>query len=334
MLSRIPGSIRRSLLILMIITFLLGACAAYAPMSGSDYDKGLGEAAMEAPSAPMIPRQSFGETNKLAVGEHSEESAVSEPSTERLVIKNASLTLVVEDPSASMDAIGQLAEDMGGYIVNAEVYKQELESGLQVPRASITIRIPAEKLNEALGKIKSKSNQDPQSESINSQDVTSEYVDLQSRLKNLEAAETQLTEIMGSANKTEEVLAVYNELVEVRGEIEVIKGQIKYYEQSATFSSVRVELLADEAVQPLTIGSWQPQGVAKDAVQALINTFKFLANALIWIIIFILPVILVIYLVFFLPLSRLWRAWRKRRATKQMKESQMLDNPDIQKPRE
>lgn len=315
MFTKFPTSIQRTLIILLTTTFLLGACAAYAPTQSADYEA----AVAEAPPLPSAPKQSFGEANKYAAGEYTEESVAIDETTERLVIKNASLTLVVEDPSVSMNAIGQMAEEMGGFIVNADVYKQELESGLQVPRASIQIRIPAERLNEALDRIKSESSQDPQSESINSQDVTSEYVDLQSRLKNLEAAEAQLTEIMGSANKTEDVLAVYNELVEVRGEIEVIKGQIKYYEQSAAFSAVQVELLADEAVQPLSIGAWQPQGVAKEAVQALINTFKFLANMLIWIIIFLLPVLLVLYVVFFLPLSFLWRAWRKRRAAKKVK---------------
>jgi hypothetical protein len=112
------------------------------------------------------------------------------------------------------------------------------------------------------------------------------------------------------------VLNVYNQLVQVREQIEVIKGQIKYYEQSAALSSISVELIADEAVQPLEIGGWRPDGVAKDALQALINTLKFLANALIWIIIYILPVLLVLYVIVFLPLSLVWRAWKRRRAAR------------------
>ena len=247
-----------------------------------------------------------GEYQKIA-----DSSAVAQ--TERIVIKNASLSLSVEDPSASMDAIAEMAEEMGGFVVNANLYKQELESGVQVPRASITVRVPAEKLNQALSQIKSESDQDPLSESIDSQDVTRDYVDLQSRLKNLEATEAKLTEIMDDAIKTEDVLSVYNQLVNVREQIEVIKGQINYYQESAALSAISVELLADEAVQPLTIGGWQPVGVAKDAIQALINTAKFLVNAIIWIVIYVLPVLALLYLIFILPLSLLWRAWRKRR---------------------
>lgn len=303
-LSIIP--IRRSWTLSAIGILLLSACAApQAASFAPEYEKGVAE----APAAPPLaePVERAGEADYGAT------TNISYQTTERVVIKDANLTLVVQDPSESMGSISQMAEEMGGFVVSANMYMQELESGAQVPRASITIRVPAERLNEALSRIKDQSDQDPLSENISSQDVTSEYVDLQSRLRNLENTEAQLTEIMGSATKTEDVLAVYNQLVQVREQIEVIKGKIKYYEESAAMSAVSTELIADEAVQPLTIGGWQPQGVAKSAIQALINSLKFLANAVIWIVLFFVPAILVLYVIFFLPLSLLWRAWRRRR---------------------
>jgi len=246
---------------------------------------------------------------------------------ERLVIKDSNLSIVVLDPPQSMDNISKMTEEMGGFVVTANLYKQELEGGVQVPRGSITIRVPAERMNEAMVRIKTESEQDPISENISSQDVTSEYVDLKSRVKNLEAAETELTEIMKSANKTEDVMAVYNQLVQIREQIEVNKGQIKYYEQSAALSSISVELIADKAVQPLKIGGWQPEGVAKSAVQALINTMQFLAEAIIWILIYIFPVLAVIYLVFVLPISLVWRTWKRRRQQKKSVEKPTQTTP-------
>lgn len=239
---------------------------------------------------------------------------VAQIQTERLVIKNANLTIVVDDPVQSMDNITDLAESMGGFVVTANLSEITLDSGAKSPRASITIRVPAEGFNDALDRIKEETQQLPLNENINSQDVTSEYTDLQSRLRNLEAAEDQLTEIMGSATKTEDVLSVYNQLVQVREQIEVIKGQIQYYEQSAAMSLISVDLIANEAVQPLTIGGWQPVGTAKDAVQTLINTLKFLGNLVIWIVLYVLPVLLVLFAIFVLPLRLIWRAWRRRRA--------------------
>jgi hypothetical protein len=223
------------------------------------------------------------------------------------------MTIVVLDPSQSMNDIAQMAESMGGFVVTANLYQRQLESGIEVPQASITIRVPAEQFDDAISNIRSQSDRMPISENINSQDVTREYIDLQSRLRNLEATEAQLVKIMDEARRTEDVLSVYNELVQIREQIEVIKGQIQYYEQSATLSAISVELLANEAVQPLTIGSWQPVGVAKLAVQTLINTLKFLVNAAIWILLYVLPVLLVIFVIFFLPLYLVWRVYRRRR---------------------
>jgi hypothetical protein len=109
------------------------------------------------------------------------------------------------------------------------------------------------------------------------------------------------------------VMTVFNQLTQVREQIEILKGQIKYYETSANFSAISVVLKAQASVQPLSIGGWQPVGVARDAVQALLNTLRFLANVLIWMIIFLLPLALLIFLPlrFLLNLFRRWRAKHK-----------------------
>jgi len=297
------------LLFLFILVFTTSSCATAAmppERPAADYESSTTSSDFTQPAESKEGASISNEANQAHI--------------ERLVIKNGNLSIIVLDPPKSMDVISRMAEKMGGYVVTANLYKQELEGGLQVPRGTITIRVPAERMNEAMDQIRAESNQDPISENINSQDVTSEYVDLQSRLKNLESAEAELTEIMKSATKTEDVMSVYNQLVQIREQIEVIKGQIQYYEQSAALSSISVELIADKAVQPLKIGSWQPEGVAKRAVQALIDTLKFLTYAIIWILIFILPSLLVISIVFVLPLSLIWRAWKRRRKQKKTSE--------------
>lgn len=288
-----------TLLLLTVVTLVLSACASAA----SDI--------MEEPPAAGLARESAVTFNEDVSAFVQIDSTV--PQAQRLVIKDADMTLVVPDPSRSMDEIAQMAEAMGGFVVTANLFQNRSESGVEIPQASITIRVPAEQFDDALSTIRSQSDRLPINENINSQDVTREYTDLQSRLRNLEATEAQLVEIMDEARSTEDVLSVYNELVQIREQIEVIKGQIQYYEQSAALSSISVELLANEAVQPLTIGSWQPGGVAKVAIQTLINTLKFLANAAIWILLYVLPVLLVVAIMFILPIYLVWRVWRRRR---------------------
>jgi hypothetical protein len=216
-------------------------------------------------------------------------------SVDRLVIKNATLSIAVNDPLKSMNTISHMAESMGGFVVSADMSQQYLNNGIKVPQVSMTIRVPAERIDEALTTIKAETDQPIISENETSQDVTAEYTDLNSRLTNLQAAEKQLQEIMASATKTEDVLSVYSQLVSVREQIELIKGQMKYYEESAKLSSISIQLMANAAVQPISIAGWQPGGIAKEALQALINTLQSLASFGIRLAILYIPVLLVIF---------------------------------------
>jgi hypothetical protein len=234
---------------------------------------------------------------------------------ERLVIKTANLSIVVPDPGTTMDAISRMAEEMGGFVVSSNVYKTQSERGVEVPQATISVRVPAERLTEALAMIRDQVEdplEDILSDNVSGEDVTQTYTDLQSRLRNLEQAEEQLREIMASATRPEDVLNIFNQLTSVRGEIEVLKGQIQYYEEAAALSSVSVTLVAQAGVTPLSIGGWRPAGVARNAVQALIDTLQFLAHAAIWLIIYVLPV----FLVLFIPLRLIWVGLRKWRASR------------------
>jgi hypothetical protein len=291
-------------IILLTLLLTITACGGYSatPLAGEDTKLGIEEVAREG-VFESVPQDA--PTTKS-------DFAADIPQIERIVIKNADLTIAVISPPDSMDRISRMAEEMGGFVVSANLYQTRLSSGAEAPRASVTIRVPAERLNEAIERIKDETDQPVVNENVSSQDVTEDYTDLKSRLRNLEAAEEQLMEIMDSATKPEDVLSVFNQLTQVREQIEVFKGQIQYYEQSAALSSIRAELLPNEAVQPLSIGGWQPVGVARDALQALIRAGQFLATAAIYIVLLILPVLAIIIIPIYLVVRGLLR-WRRRR---------------------
>ncbi len=148
--------------------------------------------------------------------------------------------------------------------------------------------MPAENLDDALAQIK-EDVVDVQNENVSGQDVTSEYVDLQSRLKNLEAAEAQLNEIMKNATETTDVVTIFNQLVSYREQIEMVKGQIKYYDEAAALSAISVRVIAEETIQPVVIGKWEPKGAALEAVQDLINFLQNFTEFAIRFVIYILP---------------------------------------------
>jgi hypothetical protein len=309
------------LVFLFVILLAVSGCAPASKQSAAEVAPGA--PAMDI--APQAPAKSDGFAGEFGSGTNSTNAP--SPSTapdQRIVIRNASLTIVVDDPGKSLDAIGRMAETMGGFIVTSDLHKTYTRNGVEIPEGTLTVRVPAEKLNEALAQIK-KQVKDPlndvRAENVSGQDVTKEYTDLSSQLKNYEDAEAQLREIMASATKTEDVLSIFQQLTQVRQQIEVLKGQIQYYQEAAALSSLSVQIQAQAAVQPLEVGGWKPVGVAREAVQALINTMQFLGSAAIWTLIYIVPVGLVI----FIPLRFLW--WLFRRSSKNRKKQQPTAMP-------
>ncbi len=304
---------KRILFSLSILVLILAACSPAAAPAEPSF---LGEVARESEAILEAPAEAPAADS---IANFQSEAGAE---VERIVIKNASLDIVVDKPPDAMDAIGRMAEEMGGFVVTANLRQTRLASGAEVPQASITIRVPAERLNEALERIEAHSNLPVENKNISSQDVTQEYTDLQSRLRNLEAAEAQLVKIMEEARRTEDVLQVYNELVRVREQIEVTKGQIQYFEQSARLSSISVNIIPNEAVQPLSVGGWQPVGVAREAVQALINGLQVIVGAAIWLGLFVIPILIVLVVPIYLIVRGLLR-WRTRR--KEKKAAQAAD---------
>lgn len=292
---------------LILLLFILSACSPAMSVAQ--------DAAPNAPStsggAPAYESENM--RSATTTGNLADVSVQGQP--DRLVIKNANLNIAVTDPTTSLTTVANMATEMGGYVVSSNLYKTTTSNGAELPEATITIRVPAERLDDAMNQIKAlvpDPTTDILAENVTGQDVTKDYTDLKSRLVNLENTEKQLQKIMDQATKTEDVLAVYNQLVSVREQIEVLKGQIQYYEESAALSMIAVTLKSKAGIEPLSIGGWQPVGVARNALQTTVEAFKFLVNAAIWLVLFALPIGLLI----FLPLRLLWWLIRRRRKNK------------------
>jgi DNA-binding protein YbaB len=262
-----------------VVVLILMGIASSLLMGGALYSSGArslntgygggGSDAEYYVQAPAAPMPAAAQENYIKSGDYASDVAPLSD-IERKIIRNADLTVVVKDPAQSMKEITALAEGMGGYVVSSNLYQSTYgPNNIPVPEGNIVIRIPAERLNDALEQIRGDA-VEVRNENISGQDVTDQYVDLQSRLSAKLATEKKLLEILAKAEKTEDVLAVYQQLQQVQSDIEVLKGQIKYIDQSAALSSVSVRLIAEETVQPIQIGGWKLQGTANDAMQDLI----------------------------------------------------------------
>jgi len=305
---------KKSLILLAVTVFIISACSS-AQMAGApampemekarDFGGGFDDEMVVSQSYAEAEEANFSADSTGALGE----------AVQRMVIKNADLSIVVDDPVQKLDNIADMAVEMGGFVVDSHVWQNTLHNGAKVPHANITIRIPVERLEEALAEIKAGVGEIT-SENVSGQDVTSDYTDLKSRLRNLEAAEEQLQMIMDEARKTEDVLQVYNNLVSVREQIEVIRGQMEYYEESARLSRISVDITGDEEAQPLQIGGWEPAGVAKDAIETMVDALQWLGDVAIWVVLCVLPIGIIVGIPLFFVGRYLLRIRKRRKEQK------------------
>ena len=170
----------------------------------------------------------------------------------RIIVYTVDMTLEVADVAASVDTVSALAQQMGGWVVST--------SRAEKHRGFIAVRVPADRLDEVVGRLRGIA-AEVVSEMSSSRDVTDEYVDLTSRLGNLQAAEAALLRLFDRAQTVEEALEVRRTLTDVQGEIEVLKGRIAFLEQTSAFSLVNVTLVLEPQDMEVDAGGEQVAGV-------------------------------------------------------------------------
>jgi hypothetical protein len=234
------------------------------------------------------------------------------PAAVRRVIRTATIGLVVENAAASLTQVVAVVEGRGGYVAET---KQWLEDGQA--RASATLRVPADQLTSALDEIRKKAIR-VSNEGITGQDVSEEYADLGAQLTNLHAAEAELRQLLTTVRertqKASEVLEVYRELSKIRGDIDRLQGRVDYLKQMTAMSTINVELIPDQLSQPLLESTWRPLAIATAAGRTLVSALKGLGTVLIWLAVFVVPMMAVL-IVLALSGKKLWEPvarWRGR----------------------
>lgn len=230
-------------------------------------------------------------------------------SEQRMIIWTGDVAMVVEDAGESLEEIETIARDLGGYVVDSSSWYQD-----EVLRARLTIRVAAGEFDAAMSRLKELAIK-VERRNVSTQDVTEEYTDLDSRLRNLEATETELLELLTAVRqrtgKAEDVLAVHRELSSIRGQIEQVKGRMQYLSKMAAMATINIELVPDVLARPIIVAGWRPSGTLANALRSLVRTLQWVADAAIWTVFYLLPVLLVAAIPL-LVLRLAWRRWKKR----------------------
>jgi hypothetical protein len=216
------------------------------------------------------------------------------------------MDLLVEDTDRAIDQITQLAVEVGGYVVSSESRMRDTAK-----LATLKLGVPSERFEDVQRRVRGLAVR-VLNETASGQDVSDEYVDLESRLTNLEATAARIREFLAQAKTVEEALKVNDELSKVEDEIEKIKGRMKYLKDRAAYSTLAISL---EPVQPTptptptetvtptpTPVTWRPGETVKSATGVLGGAMRGLVELLIWLAVVVLPFLIVIGVV-------VWFVW-------------------------
>jgi len=231
------------------------------------------------------------------------------PAVARKLIRTVNLQLEVRDTEEVAARVQALATRLGGFVGSSNGQRRE-----DLMYYNLTLRVPVERLDEAVAAIRGlaiRVNQEHQQVD----DVTDQYIDLDARMRTLEATETELRALLAEsrqrARKVSEIMEIYEELIEVRSQIEQIRTQLNSFDKLAALSTINLELVPTEAAKPVVDSDeWRPGDTLRGSARTLVGFLRWLLDAIIYFVVVLLPVGLVIAAVV-LALRWLWRRGRR-----------------------
>lgn len=200
-----------------------------------------------------------------------------------MVIRNATITIETTNPSQAQQALGGIAQDFQGQVLNSRTTYQG--SRLFIVE---TIEVPSAQFIDALNRVRGLGK--VTNENTSSQDVTQEYVDVQSQLANLRVSEARLQALMARAKNVQDVIAVERELAGVQGQLDQVEGREKYLQTKSAMSSIQATFQLPPPASALpTVASWQPSATLVEALSAVARFWQGMVDLVIWLVVFLGP---------------------------------------------
>ncbi len=248
------GNKRNRLLVLAMAAVLMTGCGssgkAYlmneAAYDGGYYDESFGGYATDdiysydatAASEEMMEMEYAEPAEAGGVNGSSESPRVQD--TNRKLIKNVNMEVETEEFDTLLAKVEQKVSGLGGYVEGSHTYNGSSYYGSNNRNASMTIRIPAEKLDDFLSEVAENSNVISRNDSVT--DVTLQYVDMESHKKVLIAEQDRLLELMEQVESIEDIITLENRLSEVRYQIESMEAQLRTYDNQISYSTIYLNI--------------------------------------------------------------------------------------------
>lgn len=291
---------RRIAILTLILGLVLTAC------NGGDSD----DAAFERVSGdvdPVGPEPTMVEDSDEASTDAEQVSL--ETPEERKVIQRASISVEAEDTRSVYEEVRRMVEEAGGFVQSATI--ADPEETEDQPRIDLVVRIPDTDLSNALERIGAMGTRIV-AQSEDSEEVTREYQDVESRIRNLSLLEEELRELLADVRQNDDadpqkLLQVFNEISRVRGEIEQLEGRRQLLDNLTSLATVEVKITPTPEATPVVADGWTPLAVARQSIQDLVAAMQGLIDVTIRFGLFLVPLALVAAV----PMLALWRFGRR-----------------------
>ena len=169
--------------------------------------------------------------------------------TNRKLIRNISLEVETQDFSTLIANVTNRVKSLGGYIENSNIYNGSNYSGVVQKNASMTLRVPSAQADTFLAEVSAQSNITQQNESVN--DVTLEYVDLESHKKVLIAEQDNLLDMLEASTKLEDMITLENRISELRYQIESMESQLRTFDNKVDYTTIALHVTEVKELTPI-----------------------------------------------------------------------------------
>jgi flagellar biosynthesis chaperone FliJ len=230
---------------LLLLTFI--ACKDQAAKENASIDISLTDVKMETPLAAEQERTTSFKPEDQAPGDDKKSpenqkqpggTKLPAPASvidwDKKIIKTANLTIEVKDYQKYYESIRVSVKQFGGYIATEE----QNESDYKIENTAV-VKVPVDKFDETVNKFLS----DKEKiivKKISSDDVTSEVVDMKSRMEAKKQVRQRYLDLLKQARNMEEILQVQNEINDIQVDIESAAGRVKYLTQSSAYSTIHL----------------------------------------------------------------------------------------------
>ncbi|MEI7462941.1 MAG: DUF4349 domain-containing protein [Candidatus Taylorbacteria bacterium] len=272
-----------TILLIIIVAFI------FLVIIGNTYSNSLGT--YQSGSMARYPNsnvdfysKSYSPTSIAPIGSSASQAQIAV--AEKKIVKEGSLSILVNKVDDTSNSIKTVAQSVGGSLDSINIYNvtNTTKSG------SMVIRVPNDKFDEVMNNIR-KLAVKVNNEQVNTTDVTARYVDMEANLTNYRAVEKQYISILQSAKNVTDTLAVYEKLSEVRGMIETTQGQINYLSRQVSMSTISIDMTSEADVTVFGI-VWRPLTVLKQSFRSFLVDMTAISDGIvIWA--FVLPGILI-----------------------------------------